>query len=145
MVLQMSHGVGTEVSETVDLWADPTWDWEDRSGAVLAARRGAGGRARAAGSCACAVRHSTKVQRGEHDGSLKEKSAIRNHREYLGRQRNFTGYHCWVRGYCVSTVGVAEDTIREYIRQQEADEKKQEKLELGLSKAPSKGLHHIAP
>ena len=57
--------------------------------------------------------------------------AIRIHREYLGRQRNFTGYHCWARGYCVSTVGVAEEVIRDYIRKQEADEKKQEKLELG--------------
>ena len=32
---------------------------------------------------------------------------------------------------CVSTVGVAEEVIRDYIRKQEADEKKQEKLELG--------------
>ncbi len=64
-------------------------------------------------------------------GFLKGKSAIRIHREYLGRQRNFTGYHLWARGYCVSTVGVAEEVIRDYIRKQEADEKKQEKLELG--------------
>ena len=64
-------------------------------------------------------------------GFLKGKSAIRIHREYLGRQRNFTGYHFWVCGYCVSTVGVAEEVIRDDIRKQEADEKKQEKLELG--------------
>ena len=64
-------------------------------------------------------------------GFLKGKSAIRIHREYLGRQCNFTGYHFWARGYCVSTVGVAEEVIRDYIRKQEADEKKQEKLELG--------------
>jgi len=63
-------------------------------------------------------------------GFLKGKSAIRIHREYLGRQRNFTGYHFWARGYCVSTVGLAEEVIRDYIRKQEADEKKQEKLEL---------------
>ena len=64
-------------------------------------------------------------------GFLKGKSAIRIHREYLGRPRNFTGYHFWARGYCVSTVGLAEEVIRDYIRNQEADEKKQEKLELG--------------
>ena len=64
-------------------------------------------------------------------GCLKGKSAIRIHREYLGRQRNVTGYHFWARGYCVSTVGLAEEVIRDYIRKQEADEKKQEKLELG--------------
>ena len=64
-------------------------------------------------------------------GFLKGKSAIRIHREYLGRPRNFTGYHFWARGYCVSTVGLAEEVIRDYIQKQEADEKKQEKLELG--------------
>ena len=31
-------------------------------------------------------------------GCLKGKSAIRIHREYLGRQRNFTGYHLWAAG-----------------------------------------------
>ena len=64
-------------------------------------------------------------------GFLKGKSAIRIHREYLGRPRNFTGYHFWARGYCVSTVGVAEEVIRDYIRQPEAEERKQEKLGLG--------------
>ena len=64
-------------------------------------------------------------------GFLKGKSAIRIHREHLGRQRNFTGYHFWAKGYCVSTVGLAEDVIREYIRRQETEEKKQEKPALG--------------
>ena len=72
-----------------------------------------------------------KVSVANTVGFLKGKSAIRIHREYLGRQRNFTGYHFWARGYCVSPVGVAEEVIHDYIRKQEADEKKQEKLELG--------------
>ncbi len=63
-------------------------------------------------------------------GFLKGKSAIRIHREYLGKTRNFTGFHFWARGYCVSTVGLDEGTIREYIRNQENEEKPQE--ELGL-------------
>ena len=44
-------------------------------------------------------------------GFLKGKSAIRIHREYLGRRRNFTGFHFWARGYCVSTVGLDEAVI----------------------------------
>ena len=52
-----------------------------------------------------------KVSVANTVGFLKGKSAIRIHREYLGRQRNFTGYHFWARGYCVSTVGVAEEVI----------------------------------
>lgn len=63
-------------------------------------------------------------------GFLKGKSAIRIHREYLGRQRQFTGFHFWARGYCVSTVGLDEQVIREYIRNQDAEEKRQETLRL---------------
>src|SRR5260370_42520819 len=51
-------------------------------------------------------------------GFLKGKSAIRIHREFLGRERNFTGFHFWARGYCVSTVGLDEQVIREYICKQ---------------------------
>jgi putative transposase len=61
-------------------------------------------------------------------GRLKGKSAIRIHREYLGRQRNFTGFHFWARGYCVSTVGFEESQVRKYIREQEEHEKKEEQL-----------------
>ena len=63
-------------------------------------------------------------------GFLKGKSAIRIHREYLGRQRQYTGFHFWARGYCVSTVGLDEQMVRAYIRDQEADEKRQEELRL---------------
>ena len=55
-------------------------------------------------------------------GFLKGKSAIRIHREYLGCQRQFTGFHFWARGYCVSTIGLDEQVIREYIRNQEAED-----------------------
>ena len=57
-------------------------------------------------------------------GYIKGKSAIRAARDFMGRQRNFKGYHFWARGYFVSTVGVDERTIREYIRQQEENDRK---------------------
>ena len=63
-------------------------------------------------------------------GWLKGKAAIRIHRECLGRERDFTGLHFWARGYCVSTVGLDEQVIREYIRNQEQEEKRQEELQL---------------
>ena len=63
-------------------------------------------------------------------GFLKGKSAIRIHREYPGKKRNFTGGHFWARGYCVSMVGLDEDVIRKYIRNQEIEEKRQEQLRL---------------
>jgi putative transposase len=38
------------------------------------------------------------------------------------------GRHFWARGYCVSTVGLDEETIRHYIRNQEQEDKRQEEL-----------------
>ena len=84
-------------------------------------------------------------------GFLKGKSAIQIHRQYLGKSRNFSGFHFWARGYCVSTVGLDEEVIRAYIRNQEQTEKRQENLPLGgfsplhNGRAPSRGLHHTAP
>jgi putative transposase len=63
-------------------------------------------------------------------GFLKGKSAIRSHREFLGRERNFTGLHCWARGYGVSTLGLDERVIREDIRNQENEEKRQAQMQL---------------
>ena len=63
-------------------------------------------------------------------GFLKGKSAIRIHREHLGRKRNYTGFHFWARGYCVSTVGLDEQAVRAYIQAQEAEERRQEQLSL---------------
>ena len=52
-------------------------------------------------------------------GFIKGKSAVRIHRQILGKKK-VTGLHFWSRGYCVSTVGLNEETIRKYIREQEA-------------------------
>jgi putative transposase len=63
-------------------------------------------------------------------GSLKGKSAIHIARTYGGRQRNFVGEQFWARGYFVSTVGWDEEEIRRYIREQEAEDKRLEQLEI---------------
>ena len=52
-------------------------------------------------------------------GYLKGKSAIQLHRESLNVKRGYTGKHFWSRGYCVSTVGLDEQTILAYVRNQE--------------------------
>jgi len=62
-------------------------------------------------------------------GFLKGKSAVRIHRQIL-KQKRVTGLHFWSRGYCVSTVGLDEQTVREYIRTQEKLEKRQLDIEL---------------
>jgi putative transposase len=63
-------------------------------------------------------------------GFIKGKSAIHIAREFAGRKRNFVGQHFWARGYFVSTVGRDESVIREYIRTQEREDRRQEQLRL---------------
>jgi len=63
-------------------------------------------------------------------GFIKGKSAIHVARNYLGRRRNFTGQQFWARGYHVSTVGRDEKTVREYIRNQEKEDRRIDQLSL---------------
>lgn len=63
-------------------------------------------------------------------GYIKGKSAIHLARVYGERKRNFVGQHFWARGYFVSTVGRDEAMIREYIRQQEDEDKRIDPLNL---------------
>ena len=63
-------------------------------------------------------------------GYIKGKSAIHLARVYGERRRNFTGQHFWARGYFVSTVGRDEEVIREYIKNQEAEDVRLEQLNL---------------
>lgn len=51
-------------------------------------------------------------------GFLKGKSAVRIHRELM-KNRRVTGLHFWSVGYCVSTIGLNEQTVRRYVRDQE--------------------------
>ena len=63
-------------------------------------------------------------------GYIKGKSAIHIARTYLGRRRNFVGHHFWARGYFVSTVGRDEETVRQYIRNQEAADRRDDQLRM---------------
>ena len=62
-------------------------------------------------------------------GYIKGKSAIEVAKR-MGRKRNFTGQNLWARGYFVSTVGIAEETIKEYIRDQEEEDRRYDQLKL---------------
>ena len=66
-------------------------------------------------------------------GYIKGKSAIGIARNLMGKRRNFTGEHFWARGYFVSTVGLDEQVVREYIRQQEREDERLEQLSLDYS------------
>ncbi len=56
-------------------------------------------------------------------GYLKGKLAMRIFQRYERFGRQYWGRHLWARGYCVSTVGLDEERIRQYVRWQEERER----------------------
>ena len=50
-----------------------------------------------------------KVAVAQGSGFLKGKRALASARQFGGKERTFTGEHCWARGYAVSTVGFELD------------------------------------
>jgi len=71
-----------------------------------------------------------KYSVGQVVGYIKGKSAIYIARNFGERRRNFVGQHFWARGYFVSTVGRDEAVIRDYIRQQETEDRRQDQCDL---------------
>ena len=63
-------------------------------------------------------------------GFIKGKSAISIARQFMVKTKNFTGENFWARGYFVSTVGLDEEVVKAYIREQEKEEERYEQLSL---------------
>jgi putative transposase len=63
-------------------------------------------------------------------GFMKGKSVIHLARVYGERKQNYAGQHFWARGYMVSTVGRDEKSIRDYIRNQEAEDKRIDQMQI---------------
>ncbi len=56
-------------------------------------------------------------------GYIEGKSAIHVVRNYRCKKKNYAGQHFLARGFYVSTVGKDETAIREYIREQQEEDK----------------------
>ena len=65
-------------------------------------------------------------------GYIIGKSAIMIARQFGGKTRNFKGERFWARGYFVSTVGLDEQMVREYIRSQDERDKYFDQMDLSL-------------
>lgn len=63
-------------------------------------------------------------------GFIKGKGAIAIARRFMDRAKNFVGQNFWARGYYVSTVGRDETQIREYIREQEKEDRRLDQLNM---------------
>lgn len=72
-------------------------------------------------------------------GYLKGKSALMMFERHANLKYKFGNRHFWSEGYCVSTVGLNEETIRKYIRDQEKQDQIKDKLSLKEYEDPFKG------
>jgi REP-associated tyrosine transposase len=63
-------------------------------------------------------------------GYIKGKSAIAIARRFMDRKKNLVGLNFWARGYYVSTVGRDERQVRQYIREQEKEDRRLDQLKM---------------
>ena len=76
-------------------------------------------------------------------GYLKGKSTMIIFERYSHLRRNFRGHHFWARGYYVSTVGLDEAKIRNYIKAQQDRDVIEERYDTDLVKDPFKGASSV--
>ncbi len=60
-----------------------------------------------------------KLSVAEVVGTLKGKTAIRMFNKFPEIRRKYWGSHFWSRGYYISTVGLNEEIVKSYIRDQD--------------------------
>ncbi len=73
-----------------------------------------------------------KYKVSEVIGFIKGKSAIQIARQFMKREKNFTGCHFWARGYFVTTVGHNEEAVRKHIQTQDQRDRVADQLPLGI-------------
>ena len=61
---------------------------------------------------------------------LKGKSAEYLRRDYPELNKKYWGLHIWARGYFVSTVGIDRDVIRNYVKEQQDNQIREDQLRL---------------
>jgi putative transposase len=71
-----------------------------------------------------------KYSIAETVGFLKGKSAIKIFDMHTELKRRYWGRHFWAKGYCVSTIGLDEEQIREYVKNQMHKDRKIDQLKL---------------
>ncbi len=72
----------------------------------------------------------SKYSVSETVGFLKGKSAIKIFDHHHELKKRYWGRHFWSRDYCVSTIGLDEEQIRQYVRHQLHKDKKAEQVKL---------------
>ena len=74
-----------------------------------------------------------KLRVSDYMGIVKGRTAIRLLKRFPDlRKRRYWGNHFWTKGYCVDTVGLDEDKIRQYVKYQEDKERREEQMKFGF-------------
>jgi len=74
-----------------------------------------------------------KLRVSDYVGIVKGRTAIRLLKRFPDlRKRRYWGNHFWTKGYCVDTVGLDEDKIRQYVKYQEDKERREEQMKFGF-------------
>jgi putative transposase len=60
------------------------------------------------------------------------KSAVSIARRFAGKSKNFTGENFWANGYSVTTIGLDEEMVRAYVRNQDKEDAQYNQLKLGM-------------
>ena len=79
-----------------------------------------------------------KISVSSFMGYLKGKSALMMFEKHSNLKYKFGNRHFWAEGYYVSTVGLNEETIRKYVRDQEKKDQVLDKLSLREHEDPFK-------
>jgi len=69
-----------------------------------------------------------KISVSSFMGYLKGKSALMMFEKHANLKYKYGNRHFWAEGYYVSTVGLNEETIRKYVREQEKNDQAIDKL-----------------
>ncbi len=65
-----------------------------------------------------------KISLSDYVGTLKGRAAIRIFNKFRHiRKKPYWGNHLWTRGYCVDTVGLNSEMVKQYIKYQEDKDK----------------------
>jgi putative transposase len=72
-----------------------------------------------------------KVSISKYVGMVKGRTAIRVLNKFKQlKKRPYWGNHFWARGYCVDTVGLDAEMIRQYVKYQDSQERRAEQSRL---------------
>jgi len=133
MGVQIPRRVHSQVPEEDAVWADTTASWGSVPQVGCAEGESDRGGPYAAGSRAYVDLDPAEIG-GVASGRLYQgKECHHIARVYGERKRNFVGQSFWARGYLVSTVGRDEAVIRQYIKNQEAEDHRLEQLSLWVN------------